>query len=272
MGIPIATTISRGRTNVQKFILRLKMFFAFTILIFGIAVSASNKCNNVFILKDMNLSEVGYNIAHGHKFVSDSDIFGRILRGKNDLDFTKLSNDKGRHIVLLMDSTGLESTFSNTNTTPPLERIGYTREYIKQLKQSGTKFKLALIKQKSAVLPATWDNLLPFLEKTYGENHVVVILHKFYLNSLKKFSFSEILKDSMHGIDPGVTSTSLSIRSTLLEYRSFLYNELRLTELFTGLGFTITPDGYKGLAEYFTLNQEFSSLDPDSVEIVDLPF
>jgi hypothetical protein len=61
---------------------------------------------------------------------------------------------------------------------------------------------------------------------------------------------------------------TLKEHSSLWEFRSFLYNELRLTELYTGTGYTQTPDGAVGVAEYFIVNQPLENL--GALQVIDL--
>ncbi len=235
-------------------------------LFWGSSFGASQSCGRV--LADQEILQAALSLRQGKVNLINENIYGRILRGANDSDFTTLTSDKGRNIVMLMDSNGLSATFNNDSQIPPLERIGYTRQYIQDLKSKGVKFKLVLLKGSDKVLPATWENLGHYLNVVYGPNHNVSQLFSKYFAQLKSRSFEELKSKFKQDVQVNVTSQNLGKRATLWRFRSFLYDELRLTELYAGDGFTRTPDGERGLAEYFVVNQKIESL--GAHELIDL--
>ena len=59
-----------------------------------------------------------------------SGLCGRIIRGKKTEDFTTLTDDPLRKIVMLMGSDGLENILGKTGYEM-LTEIGYEKSYIK---------------------------------------------------------------------------------------------------------------------------------------------
>ncbi len=249
---------------------RLAVLILFALLARHDACLANNFCSELFRPADHDLARVANEIQSGRSVRVGKNVYARILRGSSNSDFTSLSHDPGREIVMLMDSQGIASTFGLTGNISPLEKIGYTREYIRELTLKGVKFKLLLMKGSTDIQSATWDNLRFYLEKVYGSEHMTVQLFHRFLPTLKKYSFQQLQQQFRLGIDGHANSRSLTTNSDLWEFRSFLYNELRLTELYTGNGFTETPDGTPGLAEYFVINKPIRSDAIGSYEIIEL--
>lgn len=231
---------------------------------------ANSLCKTIWNERDLELTQVATNIRSSSLNTVPPSVFARILRGSTDAHFQKLSTDSGRDIVMLMDAQGILETFGRSGSTPPLEKIGYTRDYIKELVSNGTKFKLILIKGNSGIRPATWRNLGSYLKQVYGGGHTVNQLFSKYYSELQARSFTELAEYYGPAINKTVNSKTLTAGSSLWEFRSFLYNELRLTELYTGNGFTQTPDGQRGLAEYFIVNSEISEDKIGPHEIVNI--
>jgi hypothetical protein len=193
--------------------------------------------------------------------VFHNHLYARILRGKVEADFSTLSTDTNRNIVMLMDNKGLMNLLGQSSSLSPLERIGYPRDYIRELQEAGTRFKLVLIEPRSKPLLATWDNLGVSLKEAYGSSHIVSRLFEKHREELKKNSYLQLLENSKDKeILKNLSSDQLRENSEIWEFRSFLFNELRLNELYTGDGYTKTPEGERGVAEYFVANQEISSI------------
>lgn len=254
----------------QSSILTRSLAMCLSILLCAQATFANSLCKSIWKERDFELTQVASNIRSFNLNTVPPLIFARILRGNIDAHFQKLSTDAGRDIVMLMDAQGILETFGRSGGTPPLEKIGYTRDYIKELVASGTKFKLILIKGNSGIRPATWKNLGSYLKQVYGSGHIVNQLFAKHYSELQAKSFSELSEYYGPTINKATNSKTLTAGSSLWEFRSFLYNELRLTELYTGNGFTQTPDGQRGLAEYFIVNSEINEEKIGPHEIVDI--
>ncbi|MDC0980290.1 hypothetical protein OAQ84_01000 [Bdellovibrionales bacterium] len=192
----------------------------------------------------------------------DIEVFGRIIRGKSDADFITLSDDPNRKIVMVMDTEGLES-ISDSNNGSILEQVGYTRDYISELRSQGTIFKLMVFEKQEDVIVADWSGLRKILSDIYSED-LVKIFDKFR-QKLENLSFEEIEDQgtmefkSVYNAGPSsplyVNSENINSDSSLWQFRAFLYMELRLTELFAGNGFTKTEEAGQGLREYFVINR-----------------
>ena len=143
---------------------------------------------------------------------------GRILRGKSPLDFTTLTDDPKRKIVMLMGPDGL-SLLSGKESYDMLTSIGYTHSYIAQKISEGTQFKLAIFPESQDAKPATWTNMVDLVSRAYPE-----------------------------------------VSRSLDRHHRQLANSVYLKDLFSGDGYTYTPDGQRGMQEYATLNKPINSL------------
>ncbi len=188
-------------------------------------------------------------------------VFARVLRGKSESDFTTLTDDVERRVVFFMDQSGLAS-IAGKQGDPLLYALGYTEDYVRSLRSSGTKFRLVIFSKNENVVPATWENLQKIAADAYP-NGPVALLFARYSDALKSISFLEIEKQapltfaelsSLSRTDPRhIRLDKLTPESELWEFRAFLYNEFRVTELYSGDGYTVLPDGTRGLAEYISV-------------------
>lgn len=205
-------------------------------------------------------------------------IFGRVLRGKTEQDFRTFSDDPSRKIVFFMDESSL-SKVKNASGDSALLKLGYTQDYIDELHKNGTKFKMVTFEPKAKqVVSATWDNLMTLLEQSYPPEVVAKI--KPHLEELKKTKFEDIEKmgtekfSKIYSSGPSstkyMTSAKLAAldKPSLWDVRAFLYNELRLSDLYSGDGFTHKEDGSKGIAEFIGINTDISKL--QKVAVTDL--
>jgi hypothetical protein len=167
-----------------------------------------------------------------------------------------------------MDSRGLELILGQS-TPELLKQVGYTPEYIQSLYQDHYTFKLVVFSANSNALPATWDNVVSLLMRAYAPGVGKIIENQ--LNSLKSKSFDEIESEAPTKFaiihkrgerDPEyITEEKLLMsKGELWKVRSFLYHQLRLTELFSGEGYTRLSAGTRAAPEYITLNGNISEL------------
>lgn len=124
---------------------------------------------------------------------------------------------------MVMDAQGISELFSTDNPLPPLERIGYGRQYINELAAAGIKFNFVIFKASDGVLPATWKNLGKFISKNYGSNHTVTKLYKKYIYQLSSFNFEELKFRSQkkRGFNRNVTSKNIQPNASLWTFRSW---------------------------------------------------
>lgn len=195
-------------------------------------------------------------------------VYARLLRGVRAEDFATMSDDPDRRLVMFMNENGVQD-IAGKSGDEVLRHIGYTEAYIKSLKESGHSFRLAVFRaDPNSVMPATWDNVLKLVERSYPTE--VGAAMRRHLEKLKTTNFADIDrigpeplsvvyksgKSSQHY----VTSERIARgNASLWDVRAFLYNELRLSELFRGDGFTYSPDGQRGVAEFIGKNSRLSN-------------
>lgn len=225
-----------------------------------------NPADYALVFADNALSEC-HNV-HG--------LFGRVLRGRKKSDFNTLSDDPTRKIIFLMDAQGLQ-TIRGLATPDLLKQIGYTPEYIDNLIKEQYQFKLVVFKEFSDAMPATWENVLVLINQIYPPEIGKIVASQ--LPNLRTMNFNEIEGQAptkfkkIHEL--GVTNSEYITEDKLVvsngelwKVRAFLYHQLRLTELFSGSGYTQLSDGTGGTPEYIILNKTVDEL--PEVKIIDL--
>lgn len=217
-----------------------------------------------------------YAEAHGAgQPVTVEGLVGRVLKGRLEADFARLSHDGDRKIVYLMDPAGLASLVG-LDAAATLARIGYRPDYVAAKRGQGFRFELVVFRARADVVPATWDHLPQLVERAYPGLGAAVEAH---LPRLEATDFEGLVAASggypWHAVrDAGRDHprffTAQRYRREHAEpwqTRAFLYCELRLTDLYRGDGYTRTPDGERGLAEWATTNHRLADLG----ELVRLP-
>ena len=204
----------------------------------------------------------------GH--VQVGNLVARVLKGRVENDFHTLADDPGRKIVFLMSNDGLDELIGLPKDQM-LNKIGYTREYVDDLKHRGFRFKLIVFQSRGPDgQPATWDNLAALVERAYPR---IAAKMQAALPELKKASFAELESQA-----PAKFSQVYSVGQSDANYidekrlansdgkawqvRAFLFYCLRVTDLFGGDGYTHTADGTKGLKEFICVNKPVKLLPP----------
>lgn len=233
--------------------------------ILGILLSACQTKQNKLSQNIAPLSLIAQEISQNQLTKVNTPFFARILRGTKDSDFSFLSPNPDRKIVLLIDKEGVLWLFHKNSRKSILSRLGYTSEEIKKMKKENVKFKLLIFQtEKSLPQIATWENLSLFLEKAYPHNPTISLLFKKFSTQLKTQTISAIdFKQIKH--------TDLNLNSSFLTFRSFLFTELHLNERFTGTGYiesTSSPSTHK---EYFYVNSLIDSSHFLAWELIDIP-
>jgi nicotinamidase-related amidase len=200
---------------------------------------------------------------------------GRIIRGTKPEDFSTLSDDPDRQVVMLVGSDGLQKLLGKTGHDMLVE-IGYESDYIRRKVGEGNRFKLVVFPDGSPARLATWDNVAAIVEEIYPDVAPILRLHMSELSNmtfdkieaLAGFDFSEVDKNGK--ADPRYMTHERFRNSagTLVNTRAFLYFTLHLRELYTGDGYTKTHDGRRGLMEYIVPNRPLSEF--DGIEVVDI--
>ena len=203
-------------------------------------------------------------------------LFGRVLRGRAAGDFETLSDDPSRKIIFLMDAQGLQ-TIMGHSTPNVLKQIGYTPEYIQSLYRDHYQFKLIIFKKYSGTVSSTWDNILTLIKQAYGpgigkiiERQLPYLKSKSYgeIESMAPTKFAAVHERGKADPEYITDDKLLASKGELWKVRSFLYHQLRLTELFTGDGFTLLSDGTKDAPAFVMLNQRLADLPSPKVIIL----
>ncbi|MBL7543214.1 MAG: hypothetical protein JNL11_05330 [Bdellovibrionaceae bacterium] len=199
--------------------------------------------------------------------LEDVTLMGRVLRGTHSSHFRTLTDDTTRNAVFVFDKEGLMK-IAGKDGNQVLDSLGYEADYVRDLKASGTKFKLFLGTQSKELLPATYENLEATIAQTYA-NHpnlsTLLYLTQKYQYDLSANSGRDGIKrieaaapasfSQLYKLKPGhslyMTASSMTISSTLWQFRAFLYNELRITEMHTNNGKTLNSDNTPGIPEFF---------------------
>lgn len=215
--------------------------------------------------------------------------YGRIVKGTREADFSTLG-DPHRKIIFFMDGTGLQGLLGLSGRDV-LKHIGYPEDDIQQLLNNGTRLKLIVFPANEALRPATWKNVFELVRWTYPAAVAQTIEPFLSLLESPENTFDAIETGDRPGdplrygpggcpfkeVDkagpshPEYLSVERFLQTktpTLREIRAFLYYNLRLNELFTGTGYTKTPDGAQGTPEFVGLNRPVCEL--DQPEVIDI--
>lgn len=189
--------------------------------------------------------------------------YGRIVRSRA-LPET-LTEDKGRKLVMVMGADGLLS-IAGLSPLAMLEKIGYPRQYVEEKMKDGTRFFLLLFQLgREEVLPATWSNVLSIAGRIYEKSSDILLNALDYLENTPYEKFEaevgyrlcEVGEDDERfvGLDE-LLSSDCSPQMV----RKFLYHTLRLNELFTGTGVTLTEQGLSGVREFVVADRKLTDL------------
>ncbi len=118
-------------------------------------------------------------------------ICGRIIRGQKPSDFTTLTDDPERKIVMLVDPDGLAKLLGKTGYQMLIE-VGYQPDYLEHKVKEGNQFKLAVFPEGGAAQLATWDNVFAMVSQVYPD----ITFSTQIKNGLKKQSFDQIEKQA----------------------------------------------------------------------------
>lgn len=203
------------------------------------------------------------------------NVYGRILKGKSPSDFASLTDNPERRVIFVMGPDGLAAIAGK----PPremLDAIGYPSDYVEQLIEKKTQFKLILFKNTTAQ-PATWKNVINAVAKAYPtiSGKLEAQEQNFERDSfaavqkLNETAFAEINKEGPEAPNFINLKRLEERKGTEWEVRAFLYNVIHLNELFSGDGFTRNENGSKGFKEY--ISDQIKIDDLKDLQIVDLP-
>lgn len=234
--------------------------------------------------REENLDTAGYVEAFNHgqsvELPPDSPLRGRIMRGKDNSEFSRLALDD-RRLVFIMGPDGL-SELPGKPLRGALSHIGLTPDYVQGRIDQGFQFKLLVFGGDDEAPRATWDNTLDLVQQVYPDLADDVETHRQELKATPFSEFAARMPMDMDAIDlageghPLFMSLERYIRLAPTErrhdplaLRRVLLHEVHLGPLFSGDGYTYTPDGAKGLAEYLVPNGPIDQL-PDA-QVISLP-
>lgn len=213
-------------------------------------------------------------LARGRPSFRPRGVYGRIVRTELDEPST-LTEDDDRKVVMIMGPSGLQQLLGLSGFEA-LCKIGYSSDYIARNLSRGKKFKLVVFDRPPCLRVATWSVALSAVAQHYPELAAVLLRA---LPELKRLSIEEF--EAQAGFSfyearlQGPAEGSFMNRERLLrskgtaaDVRQFLFHTVHFSELFTGDGYTQTPEGLRGVREYIMPNVPIRSL--RNSRIVDL--
>jgi hypothetical protein len=205
--------------------------------------------------------------AYANAFTSGEEVAvqglcGRILRGTQPEDFSTLTDDPQRKVVMLMGSDGLEQLPGKPGYDM-LATIGYTDEYIARKIDGGTTFKLIIFPESKIARPATWSNMLDIVSEAYPDVRPRLLANSELLQAVSfatiqavaGYRFAEVdangPEDDRYMTYDRYAQSGMGVIAT----RAFLYHCVHMRDLFRGDGYTSTPLGERGVQEYAIRNE-----------------
>lgn len=194
------------------------------------------------------------------------NLYARLVRSRSKTPVV-LAEERDRRVTMVMGPSGIERLLGKNGFDMLLE-LGHTAEYIEREVAAGTKFSLVVFRRQKGMRSATWNGVLTSVGEHYPEvKHLVDAA----ASELKKTSFAEWQKRAgfsfaeVHAAgqkDPLFMTVArlLESKGDALAVRRFLYHTVRLTELFSGDGYTHRHDGQRGVREYVLENKVLASL------------
>lgn len=212
----------------------------------------------------------------------DSELRGRILRGKTADDFMNLGLP-GRELTFIMGPDGL-AQLPGQPLSVALGRIGLGEDYVAGRIAQGYSFKLAVFEGGAEAPLATWDNTLDLVAHHHPRMIPDIEANRQALRTTPFAAFADrMLPDSLEAIDlagpmhPAFMTTERYFdlpeqqrQTNPLHLRRWLLHTERIGVLFNGDGYTQSPDGEQGLREYLAANVPI--VDLRNAVIIDLPF
>ncbi len=201
--------------------------------------------------------------------------YGRIVRSRHGKPLS-LTEEPDRRVVMVM-GPGALATLIGKSGYEMLNLIGYTDDYIRRKLAEGNLFKLVVFSRPSGSLKiANWKNTIGGIIDAYPEIADIIAANASDVasTSLEEFErqagFNLADVDTLGIEDPRFMTVERLLASdrTPLATRRFLYHVTRLSELYTGDGWTKTAQGGRGLREYIIRNRPMSQL--ENVQIIEL--
>ncbi len=168
-----------------------------------------------------------------------------------------LEDEVDRLVVMVMGPGALRSLVGKSHYEMVVE-IGHTQEYIALKLAQGYKYHLVVFDRPDGELRlATWRNTLA---RVAGEYPQAARMLKATSRELKATSFAQFEQqagfslaevDQLGSTDERFMNLDRLLKSdgSALSVRRFLYHVIRLSELYSGDGYTWTHDGRRGVRE-----------------------
>lgn len=194
------------------------------------------------------------------------NLYARLVRSHRKTPVI-LAEERDRRVTMVMGPSGVQRLLGK-NGFDMLIELGHTAEYIEHEVAAGTKFSLVVFRRQKGMRSATWNGVLAAVCEHYPEvKHLVdaaaAELKRTAFEDWQKqagFKFAEVHAEGRK--DPRFMTVArlLESKGDALAVRRFLYHTVRLTELFSGDGFTRRHDGKRGVREYVLENKVLASL------------
>lgn len=191
-------------------------------------------------------------------------IAGRIIRGKVEADFEKLSDDPNRKIVFLTDAAGLAKMLGKSGYEM-LITVGHHPDHIKKQLADGKSYRIVVFPASSAY-DATWSGLATVVKEVYPDLAQDLTNHMTLLKSSQYDVFETSAGYKFHDVDDPTNSKFMSYDAYLAssrspwELRAFMYHVLHIKELFRGDGYTYDEKGKRGVREFLMANKKVSEI------------
>jgi hypothetical protein len=208
-----------------------------------------------------------------NKNYKEKCLIGRVLRGTSEKDFNKLAKKPRKLAFLTPDVNDL----INKPTNKILEKVGYPKSYIKELKNTpNMTFKLGILDKKSnknncksskTVALADWSGLLNMFKKAYP-NIIKVISkkNKNWETAIRKLKWNESWNNKK------ISKKELINNPTIINLRIFMNNIENINKLYSGDGYTVDEKGKKGVPEWITTNNtiDWNKKNKDLIDLTPL--
>jgi hypothetical protein len=201
-------------------------------------------------------------------------LYGRIVRTRAEKP-TVLAEEPERLAVMVMGPGSLRCMVGLSGYEMVVA-VGHTREYIEAKLAAGYKYHLVAFRKPEGELKlATWNNVIALAIRLYPAAKERLLSARGALKAHSFADFEAASGFSLAAVD--LLGASHERFMTLerflkadvehealpgLAARRFLYHILRLSELYSGDGYTRTHEGKRGVREYIVANRTLDKL-PD---------
>jgi len=200
------------------------------------------------------------------------NVCGRVIRGRNEADFEKLSFVEGRRVAFILGPEGMGGLVGQTGRDIVLG-VGKTPEWLSEQLENGIKWKLVVLPKRSCVL-ADWAGVQEIIKNVYPEISDKI---KPWYQAMKDQSLTDaidpslvtsLVKDYPSHPEHRTVARYLAGEDNALNARLFLWHSLGINDQYTGTGYTKPPNGERGAEEYLIENTLISQI--SEARVIDL--